>query len=155
MIPDPTFGISFDVEANRWNKSSVARIVRLEFKRAKMSWNGCRRTRFGNGASQIHGIDSSHRNHVFLRQREITERKMDKEGKERVEIRTWFVNVRTEGRSVGVREKGERAGAVISVQIAKLRRHCAVIARSELSRSFSTFMTPLDLRFIYATDSSL
>lgn len=27
MIPDPTFGISFHVEANRWNKSSVARIV--------------------------------------------------------------------------------------------------------------------------------
>lgn len=81
MIPDPTFGISFDVEANRWSKSSVARIVWLEFKRAKMSWNRCRRTRFGSGASQIHGIDSSHRNRVFLRQREITKRRWTKREK--------------------------------------------------------------------------
>lgn len=59
-------------------------------------------------------------------------------------------------RDVGwVYAKWEEVGAVISVQIAKLRRHCAVIARSELSRSFSTFMTPVDLRFIYATNSSL
>jgi len=53
---------------------------------------------------------------------------------------------------------GERNGAVgevISVKIAKLRRHCAVIARSELSRRFLTFMTARDLRFIYAADSSL
>lgn len=55
----------------------------------------------------------------------------------------------------GCTQNGRRLGAVISVQIAKLRRHCAVIARSELSRSFSTFMTPVDLRFIYATNSSL
>lgn len=40
------------------------------------------------------------------------------------------------GRSGRTKREGARGMRVISVEIAKLRHHCAVIARSELSRSF-------------------
>lgn len=53
-------------------------------------------------------------------------------------------------RAIILRRECRKWGKIISVKIAKSRRHCEVIAQSELSRRFLTFTTVGDLRFIYA-----